>query len=184
MVRLLGLSSHPNAPNAESESSRPVPLGSATGCIVRRPHRLLWPHPRFWRSAAAYGFVHSVCQRQNFPNLLCLSVGMCRLPYPGGSDDFIQLFIRHRCCFHPLERDSTTALSGQSGPACPLTRLQSSLYATAHTLVCPARSGLLLPSFHHRMSPSGSVGYRYVSNSQFSRLVFHQLDKQPYGLQP
>src|SRR5438045_1988688 len=25
----------------------PVALGSANGYIVRRPHRLLWPHPRF-----------------------------------------------------------------------------------------------------------------------------------------
>jgi hypothetical protein len=32
------------------------------------------------------------------------------------------------------------------------------------------------------MSPSSSVGYDYVGNSQFPRLVFYQPDKQPYGL--
>jgi hypothetical protein len=34
--------------------TRPVALGSATGYIVRQPHRLLWPHPRLWNSATAY----------------------------------------------------------------------------------------------------------------------------------
>ena len=66
-------------------------------------------------------FVHRVQETapkpQSFPNLLCLSFGTCRLPYPGGSDDFIRLFIHRRCCFHPMRRDSTTALPGQSGPA-------------------------------------------------------------------
>ena len=28
--------------------ARPVALGSATGCSVQPPRRLLWPHPRFW----------------------------------------------------------------------------------------------------------------------------------------
>ena len=94
----------------------------------------------------------------------------------------MRLFIRHRCCFHPPCRDSATTWSNQSGPAGCLTRLQRSLYATAriHCSLCPARaftSELALP-----MSPSNSVGYDYVGNSQFPRLIFHQQDKQPYGL--
>src|SRR5207244_1789510 len=86
------------------------------------------------------------------------------------------------CCFHPVCTDSATTASSPSGPAGCLTRLQHSLNATAryHRLPCPARaftSELALP-----MSPPNSVGYNCAGNSQFPRLVFHQPDKQPYGL--
>ena len=160
----------------------PVALGSASGFVVRRPQCLLWPHPRLWGSATAYAFVRDVLKPQSFPNLLCLSFGPCHRPYPGGLDDFERLFIHHRCCFHPVCTDSATTASSPSGPAGCLTRLQHSLNATAryHRLPCPARaftSELALP-----MSPPNSVGYNYAGNSQFPRLVFHQPDKQPYGL--
>lgn len=162
--------------------TRPVALGSAIGSVVQRPRRLLWPHPRLWRAAPAYEFVRRVRKHQSFPNLLCRSFGPCRRPYPGGFDDLIRLLIHHRYCFHPPCRDSATTWSNQSGPVGCLTRLQRSLYATArfHCSLCPARaftSELALP-----MSPSNSVGYDYVGNSQFPRLIFHQQDKQPYGL--
>jgi hypothetical protein len=53
-------------------------------------------------------------------------------------------------------------------------------YGPDHGSPCPARtftSELALP-----MSPPDSVGYHYAGNSQFPRLVFHQQDRQPYGL--
>ena len=117
LVRLLGLASHPNAPNADSESlvqwplaPRPVLLSSRLNAYYGHIRDSGAP-PRLMDSSA------TLLKRQRFPNLLCLSFGMCRLPYPGGSDDFIRLFIHRRCCFHPIRRDSTTALPGQSGPA-------------------------------------------------------------------
>jgi hypothetical protein len=130
--------------------TRPVALGSAIGSVVRQPHRLLWPHPRLWRSAPAYEFVRCVRKCQSFPNLLCLSFDPCHRPYPGGLDDFMRLFIHHRCCFHPTCRDSATAGSNLSDPAGCITRLQHSLHATARTIARPARPGLLLPSLRCR----------------------------------
>ena len=47
--------------------TRPVALGSAAGSIVQPPQRLLWPHPRLWRSATAYEFVRSVTQASEVP---------------------------------------------------------------------------------------------------------------------
>ena len=97
--------------------TRPVALGSAAGSIVQPPQRLLWPHPRLCAPPRLMNSSLALLKRQRFPNLLCLSFGMCRLPYPGGFNDFIRLFIHRRCCFHPMRRDSTTALPGRSGPA-------------------------------------------------------------------
>ena len=101
---------------------------------------------------------------------------------PVVSSDFIRLFIHHRCCFHPVCRDSATTSSNQSGPAGCFTRLQRSLDATArfHRSPCPAKA--FTSELALQMSPPNSVGYDYVDNNQFPRLVFHQQDKQPYGL--
>jgi len=62
----------------------PVALGSASGCSVRQPHRLLWPHPSLCLSAPAYALFPKRPKRQRFPNLLCASFRTCRTPYPGG----------------------------------------------------------------------------------------------------
>ena len=35
------------APHPSDRTTSPVALGSASGCSVRQPHRLLWPHPSF-----------------------------------------------------------------------------------------------------------------------------------------
>jgi hypothetical protein len=65
--------------------TRPVALGSASGCSVRRPHGLLWPHPSFCLPPP----VSFLCRRpfdgQKFPNLLRLSLIPCRRLYSGGS---------------------------------------------------------------------------------------------------
>ena len=86
-----------------------------------------WLRSRFYCPAAStltmatsetLALRHGLCIRpqryssaRGSPIYSCLSFGMCRLPYPGGSDDFIRLFIHRRCCFHPMRRDSTTALA-------------------------------------------------------------------------
>ena len=44
-----------SAPHPSDRPTSPVALGSASGYSVRQPHRLLWPHPRLWSGAPAYG---------------------------------------------------------------------------------------------------------------------------------
>lgn len=50
------------------------------------------------------------------------------------------------------------------------------------TIACPAPARAFTSELAPPMSPPGSVGYIYMGNSQFPRLVFHQQDTQPYGL--
>jgi len=80
-----------------SGHSGPEALGSASGCSVPSRHRLLWPHPRLWRPPGGLcssptglclgeGQALHVAEHQRFPNLSCMSILPCRLPYPGGSD--------------------------------------------------------------------------------------------------
>ena len=51
---VVGLSPKRHAPSL-TRLTRPVALGSASGCSVRQPHCLLRPHPSLWPSAPAYG---------------------------------------------------------------------------------------------------------------------------------
>ena len=67
----------------------PEALGSASGCSVPLRHRLLWPHPSFstlpaslWFSLA--GLCLFAAGAEKIPDLSCVSVDPCRLPYPGG----------------------------------------------------------------------------------------------------
>ena len=64
----------------------PVALGSASGCIVRRPHRLLWPHPSFCPPPlVSLQYASGSEDEQRFPNLLRQGLIPCRRPYSGGS---------------------------------------------------------------------------------------------------
>ena len=157
-----------------------------------------WLRHRLWLSGgliAYYGhirgsgiplrlicFVRSVLKHQSFPFYSACPLARAIVLTPVVSSDFIRLFIHHRCCFHPVCRDSATTSSNQSGPAGCFTRLQRSLDATArfHRSPCPAKA--FTSELALQMSPPNSVGYDYLDNNQFPRLVFHQQDKQPYGL--
>src|SRR6266403_1693613 len=64
----------------------PVALGCANGCIVRQPHRLLWPHPSFCSPPpVSLSYAGGSDDEQRFPNLLCPGLIPCRRPYSGGS---------------------------------------------------------------------------------------------------
>ena len=63
-----------------------------------------------------------------------------------------------------------------------LSRLQSSLYATARTVAALLRQGLLRSSFRHMSHLNGTSNITTRANSQFPRPVFHRLDTQPYRL--
>jgi hypothetical protein len=47
--------------------TRPAALGSASGCSVRQPHRLLWPHPSFCRQQRVYVLMPAVSRPAEGP---------------------------------------------------------------------------------------------------------------------
>ena len=84
LFSVVGLSSKRHAALL-TPPTRPVALGSASGYAVRRPHRLLWPHPSFCPPPPVSGLCRRPCDEQKFPNLLRLSLIPCRRLYSGGS---------------------------------------------------------------------------------------------------
>ena len=128
-------------PRLLTPPTRPVALGSASGCSVRRPHRLLWPHPSFCTPPPASWLCRRLSSEQKFPNLLCLSLIPCRRLYPGGPSA-PPTSLRPWLDLHPSCRDSATTLlhTPDYVRAC-LTRRQHSLNAAARNLACPAPDG-------------------------------------------
>ena len=118
--------------------TRPVALGSASGCSVRQPHRLLWPHPRSCHPPPVSCLCRRLLDWQKVPNLLCLSLIPCRRLYSGGpralpTSARLWLGLRPSC------RDSATTLlrTPDYVRAC-LTKRQHSLNAAARNLAGPA----------------------------------------------
>ena len=113
-----------------------------------------------------------------------MSFDTCRLPYPGGSGDFLRLLIRPQFCFRPkrrtqqpLSRTNPVRSGGSRGCTVRFMLRPVSLFALL-------RPGLLLPSLrrqcHHR---TASIMARWaIVNSHHG--TFTRLDKQPYGLRP
>ncbi len=118
--------------------TRPVALGSASGCSVRQPRRLLWPHPSFCHPPP----VSSLCPRlldwQKVPNLLCLSLIPCRRLYSDGPRALPKR-ARPWLGLRPSCRDSATTLlrTPDYVRAC-LTKRQHWLNAAARNLAGPA----------------------------------------------
>jgi hypothetical protein len=63
-----------------------------------------------------------------------------------------------------------------------VTRLQSSLNATARCFVSPHRQGRLLPSFRLMGHPCQTLDMTTQPNNQLSWPDFHRQDTRPYGL--
>ena len=140
--------------------SRPVALGSASGCSVRQPHRLLWPHPSFCAPRRVYRLMPAVLDPQKVPTFICQSLLTCRRPYSDGSSDPSTNQITDLAFAHLAEARQ---------PYCPHTRLrvvgftklQRSHNAAARQLACPALDGaftteLACPGSRHRQ-----VGHDY-----------------------
>ena len=87
----------------------PVALGSASGYIVRRPHRLLWPHPSFCPPPRVSSLLPAALGWQKVPNLFCPSLIPCRRPYSGGSGA-PKTSLRTRLGLHPSCRGSATTM--------------------------------------------------------------------------
>jgi len=145
--------------------ARPVALGSATGCSVRRRLRLLWPHPRLWHPAAAYFMLFRNVQRPCPSNARAspiysacpLTRAVCRIPAVlTTSFDYLSVA---SVAFILLGEDSATALSDRSGLVRWLTRLHSSLYAAARVMVCPATARTFTIELSPPVSPPDDVDY-------------------------
>lgn len=170
--------------------SSPEILDSPVGSVVLLDHGLIWPHPRLLLHSLPYcssSRESLPCDLvwaggNSFPTLLCISFSSCRLPYPGIPKDCIWLLL------HPL---LWPILSLQRFGSCnstfissngSVTRLQSSLYATAWRVASPALSGRLLSSFHIISHLSNMSNITTWANSQFPWPDSHWLDIQHYRL--
>ena len=126
----------------------PEALGSPGGSVVLPARRLLWPHPRL--SPASIGLFSSSDESlpcglvwaagESFPNLSNVSVPPRHLPYPGWLAGCTWSFLhrpRWPCpSLHRLGAQRSDALR-VSALVC-VTRLQSSLHATARWMACPS----------------------------------------------
>ena len=63
-----------------------------------------------------------------------------------------------------------------------VTRLQSSLYATARSLASPSPAKAFTTELSPGRSPQPDVGYNYTANNQLPQPDFHRQDTRPYGL--
>jgi hypothetical protein len=63
-----------------------------------------------------------------------------------------------------------------------VTRLQSSLNATARNLACPSPARTFTIELSPGRSPRSDVDYNYTANNQLPQSDFHRQDTRPYGL--
>ena len=63
-----------------------------------------------------------------------------------------------------------------------VTRLQSSLYATARSLACPSPARTFTIELSPGGSPRSDVDYNYTANNQLPQPDLHRQDTRPYGL--
>ena len=142
----------------------PVALGSASGYIVRRPHRLLWPHPSFCPPPpVSWYYASGSDDEQKFPNLLCQGLIPCRRLYSGGSHAPMTS-LSAGLGLHPFCTGSATTL------------IHTPDYVWGHLRSCSVdlmlRPGILLaPLWTGRLRPS----FRTVDRSSARRLSLHEL---------
>jgi hypothetical protein len=85
--------------------------------------------------------------------------------------------LRHLCT------GSATAGSTHAGShVARVTRLQSSLYATARSLASPSPARTFTTELSPDGSPLSDVDYNYTANNQLPQPDFHRQDTRPYGL--
>lgn len=142
--------------------SRPVALGSASGCSVRQPRRLLWPPPSFCAPRRVYLLIPAVLDPQKVPTFIWQSLQTCRRPYSDGSGDPPTNQITD-LAFARLTGARQPYLSAHRFTCGDFTELQRSLNATARLLACPAPVGTFTTELACPGSLHGQVGYHYRS---------------------
>jgi len=154
--------------------SRPEALGSPAGYVVPPGLCLLRPHvPLSAPLSGLFSSSRRVSSRpittgtavERFPNLLCVSVLSCRLPYPGGPHGCSRLILRHAHWPSPswyrLGIHGTTIADSQVES---VTRLQSSLHGTAREVASPSSARTFTFELSPPESPLGGVEYNYAGN--------------------
>src|SRR6266487_1048282 len=156
------------------EHSRPEALGSPAGYVVPPGLCLLRPHvPLSAPLSGLFSSSRRVSSRpittgtaaERFPNLLCVSVLSCRLPYPGGPHGCSWLILHHAHwpspSWHRLGIHDTTIADSQVES---VTRLQSSLHGTAREIASPSSARTFTFELSPPESPPGGVEYNYAGN--------------------
>jgi len=140
----------------------PEALGSPVGYVVPQGSSLTMASSETLTSSRGLiFFVHAgLCpstssglRDQSFPTFLCVSVPSCRLPYPGGHHGCSWLVLRRGHWPSPsLQRLGIRIATIVGSHVDSVTRLQSSLHATARRLACPSPTRTFTPE----LSPVGS----------------------------
>ena len=173
------------------QPSSPEFLGSPWCYVVTPGHGLLWPHPSL--SAPSFGlFSSSIGSLPLRPRM-----GWCRqIPQfaPRIYNSVPSSVSRRSCRVHLVVYSPTviafaiSALARQPYPTHAgshvgtVTRLQSSLYATARRLDSPSPARTFTIELSPDVSPRAYVDYNYAANNQLPQPDFHRQDTRPYGL--
>ncbi len=129
------------APHPSDRTTSPVALGSASGCSVRQPLRLLWPHPSLCRPRRVYELIPAAAQPAEVPQFTLPELDSM----PPSLLRWLQDADRRACApdlafTHPVgvrqPLDPHTGLR-----VVVLTKLQHSLNAAAWNLAGPAPDG-------------------------------------------
>ena len=174
-----------------SQPSSPEFLGSPWCYVVTPGHGLLWPHPSLL--APSFGlFSSSIGSLPLRPRM-----GWCRqIPQfaPRIYNSVPSSVSRRSCRVHLVVSSPAViafAISALTRQPCPthagssvgcVTRLQSSLYATARSLASPSPARTFTIELSPGGSPRSDVDYNYTANNQLPQPDFHRQDTRPYGL--
>ena len=153
------------------ELSSPETLDSPTGYVVLSAHSLIWSHPslsyppyRLFSSSIRSlpdGLVGAGYER--FPNLLSVSLFPCHLPYSGAMVVGTRLFLLQSLWPSSSSYGVGLLILMQVGSCVSrVTKLQSSLYATAWKLARPSPTRTFTTELAPDESPQPNVSYNYA----------------------
>ena len=150
--------------------TRPVALGSASGCSVRQPLSLLWPHPSFWPSPSVSLLMPTVLRRPEVPQFNLSELDSV----PPSLLRWLQDAERRACTPGTAFAFSVKArqpLSSTLRDTCGcLTKRQHSLNAAARNLASPRPGRDVYDRAFMRSITLAHVGYNYMN----SRLIHDQ----------
>ena len=156
---VVGLSPKRHSPSL-TRRTRPVALGSASGCSVRQPHRLLRPHPSLWPSASAYGLYPTRSRTPEVPQFtprayLVRVVSRTPAVSTAALDCYFTVDAAFAVFASARQPHRQTVRSGLNS----VTRLQIRFMLRPDPIACPAPARAFTTELSPRMSPPDSVGY-------------------------
>ena len=121
--------------------TRPVALGSASGCSVRQPLSLLWPHPSFWPSPPVCVLIPSAAGESEGPQFTLSELGSVPLSLLRWFQVANQRARVPGLAFAPSFRARQPLIATLREACGRLTKRQHSLNAAARNLASPAPGG-------------------------------------------